>query len=207
MFQTAYMRGKRFLFTEDRIKNEDVPEGLFKYEIRHSDDDDTIPVEITDLVFVNFFGTLIGPEPIENWDEQTIMKRSVILEMDPIPEYYRDEEDDITEEEFDENGNKNTPVFYPMDGELDIDFDEEYDIPLEKVSKVLLCDIVGVEFPQKTKKRTYTAIVHYEGAYDFEVEATSEEEAREKAEKLFSEADPTNVWSNIDYEVSDCYEC
>lgn len=56
--------GMTVLFTDDRIDRNTVPEGLFMYEIRHSDEDWGQPVSIEDCVTVNFFGTVIFPVEI-----------------------------------------------------------------------------------------------------------------------------------------------
>lgn len=49
-------------FSDFRVK--DTPKGFKTYELRHSDDDDTIPVTIENKVNVNFFGTFITEENV-----------------------------------------------------------------------------------------------------------------------------------------------
>lgn len=64
-YQEIEVMGKPALFSNCRIIHASVPAGLHLYEIRHSDDDDSVPVEIGKAIFVNFFGSIITTEPIE----------------------------------------------------------------------------------------------------------------------------------------------
>lgn len=54
--------------------------------------------------------------------------------------------------------------------------------------------------------KTYTVTVHYQGAVDFEIEADSEQKARELAEKEFEKLDDkylgTNLF-NVESEITD----
>ena len=54
--------------------------------------------------------------------------------------------------------------------------------------------------------KKYRVVIHYEGGYPYEVEANTEEEAREIAEHLFEDADPLEVWNNVDWDVCDSWE-
>lgn len=54
--------GKECLFSDLRIDRNSIPEGYFKYEIRHSDDNWDEPVEMALGVLVNFYGTLLTKE-------------------------------------------------------------------------------------------------------------------------------------------------
>ena len=78
MYPAEY-KDKLVLFDDRRIK---LPEnsGLYKYEIRYSDDDDSIPAELSSWIMVNFYGTIISDSEIElpikdpkfkDWDEMT----------------------------------------------------------------------------------------------------------------------------------------
>ena len=52
------------LFADQRIPNEDVPAGMYKYDLR---EDDTLycPATIEKRVVVNFYGTFITDEPLD----------------------------------------------------------------------------------------------------------------------------------------------
>ncbi len=54
------------LFSNDRITQEDLPEGLYKYDLRHGDSGDFVAVE--PRVIVNHAGTIITKEPIDFGD-------------------------------------------------------------------------------------------------------------------------------------------
>lgn len=54
---------QKVFIVEDRVDT--VDEGLYKYELRHSDEDWGLVATIEDNVVVNFYGTLICEEPIE----------------------------------------------------------------------------------------------------------------------------------------------
>ena len=53
------------LFSNGRIRKEDLPGGLFKYDLRGSDDDPGYPISIENRVVVNHAGTVITAKPIE----------------------------------------------------------------------------------------------------------------------------------------------
>lgn len=57
----AYYKGKEVYFTDDRVK---IPNdtGIFKYEVRH---DNGTPIEISEHILVDFYGTILSLEPIE----------------------------------------------------------------------------------------------------------------------------------------------
>ncbi len=61
-FNRVNFRGMEVYVTDVRIKG-GVP-NLYKYEIRHSDDDWGEPVTIEPHVLVNFYGTVLTPEPL-----------------------------------------------------------------------------------------------------------------------------------------------
>lgn len=58
--------GQMALFSNDRITQEDLPEGLYKYDLRHGDSGDFVAVE--PRVIVNHAGTIITKEPIDFGD-------------------------------------------------------------------------------------------------------------------------------------------
>ena len=58
-------RGKDVLYTEKRILSASIPKGYYRYEIRHSDQNENKPVELARSIVVNFWGTMITNEPIQ----------------------------------------------------------------------------------------------------------------------------------------------
>jgi len=54
--------------------------------------------------------------------------------------------------------------------------------------------------------KKYTVVIHYEGAWDYDIEAESEEEAKEIANGLFMDAEPLEVWDSVDWDICDCWE-
>lgn len=73
--------GKRGLFVDLRVNRDTLPDGYYMYEVRHSDDDWGEPCEIADWIMVNFFGTLLMKEPLENLMEQdTLDKKYVYID-------------------------------------------------------------------------------------------------------------------------------
>ena len=55
--------------------------------------------------------------------------------------------------------------------------------------------------------KKFNVNVHYEGGWLFEIEAENEEEAREKAEKMFDEISDRDLIANLaDVSVDDCWE-
>lgn len=52
------------LFTCLRIDFSTVPKGMYVYEVRHDDDQQGIPYEISNRISINFCGTLISNKPI-----------------------------------------------------------------------------------------------------------------------------------------------
>lgn len=53
------------LYSMFRLERTTVPKNLYMYEVRHSDYDDAVPVEIKKDVLVNFWGTLISSRPLQ----------------------------------------------------------------------------------------------------------------------------------------------
>lgn len=64
-YEKVKVFGQNALFTEDRIIRESVPHGFYLYEVRHDDDCQGNPVEVKKWIMVNFLGTLLLREPIE----------------------------------------------------------------------------------------------------------------------------------------------
>lgn len=64
-FEEVEFQGKPALFTDIRIQRDTVPEGLHRYEIRHTDDDWGEPCQLGYGIMVNHFGTLITNEAIQ----------------------------------------------------------------------------------------------------------------------------------------------
>lgn len=62
-FEPVVLFKKICLFDSQRILDEDVPEGLFKYELRHGDDWG-IPCEVCNKVVCNYFGTILTDEEL-----------------------------------------------------------------------------------------------------------------------------------------------
>ena len=53
------------LFTDERVSAAEIPPGLFRYDLRGSDDDPGEPATVEKYVRVNHAGTLIAAKPIE----------------------------------------------------------------------------------------------------------------------------------------------
>ena len=53
IFKQAKLFGKEVLFTDQRVDKHSVPEGLYCYDIRHSDHSFSRPATIEPCVFVN----------------------------------------------------------------------------------------------------------------------------------------------------------
>lgn len=61
--------GKEAFFACERIQRDSVPEGLYQYEVRHDDEGRGVPVQIARGILVNFYGSLLCRENLE--DEET----------------------------------------------------------------------------------------------------------------------------------------
>ena len=64
-FEEVEFQGKTMLFTDSRVQRDTIPEGLHRYEIRHTDDDWGEPCQLGYGILVNHFGTLITNEAIQ----------------------------------------------------------------------------------------------------------------------------------------------
>lgn len=75
--ETDYERfeilGHDALFTCLRIDRKTLPDGLYAYDLRDSDDCDGAPSELKTFVVVNHWGTVITKEPIEGADEGIVL--------------------------------------------------------------------------------------------------------------------------------------
>ncbi|MCC8168786.1 MAG: ssDNA-binding domain-containing protein [Oscillospiraceae bacterium] len=63
--QEVELFGEKALFSNERIKSVDIPDGLYRYDLRGSDDDPGIPCAIEEHVGVNHAGCVITSEPID----------------------------------------------------------------------------------------------------------------------------------------------
>ena len=75
-FEKLLLYKRPVLFTPMRIKSDAVPEGLYKYELRHDDECTGEIVQIAHGVFVNHWGTILsdhqlrlGPSGYRDIDE------------------------------------------------------------------------------------------------------------------------------------------
>lgn len=70
-YQEVTIMGRPALFTELRIDRATVPEDVYRYELRHSDEDWNEPVELSRSIAVNYYGTVLTREPfqlpVEGW--------------------------------------------------------------------------------------------------------------------------------------------
>lgn len=70
-YQEVAIMGRPALFTELRIDRATVPEDVYRYELRHSDEDWNEPIEISRSIAINFYGTVLTREPfqlpVEGW--------------------------------------------------------------------------------------------------------------------------------------------
>lgn len=64
VFEDVTLFGHPVLFSCSRIDKNTVPSGLYMYDVRHDDDQQGIPIELAEWVFVNHWGTIITDMPI-----------------------------------------------------------------------------------------------------------------------------------------------
>ncbi len=64
-FEVVEIFDKPVLFTHERLRPMDIPEGLFKYDIRQDDNGQGIMSELKNNVGVNHWGSVICKEPFE----------------------------------------------------------------------------------------------------------------------------------------------
>ena len=65
LYQEVELFGQPALFSNDRIAPDDLPDGLFCYDLRGSDDDPGAPVAVEERVIVNHAGSVITAKPLE----------------------------------------------------------------------------------------------------------------------------------------------
>lgn len=70
-YQEVTILGRPALFAECRIDNSTVPKGLYRYELRHGDENWGDPVSLSRNIIVNYYGAVLTREPfqlpIEGW--------------------------------------------------------------------------------------------------------------------------------------------
>ena len=71
-FELLKLFNKPVLFACWRIKNEDVPKGLIRYELRHDDEGNLC--EVKDHVLCDHFGTILCVEPIASREVDGILQ-------------------------------------------------------------------------------------------------------------------------------------
>lgn len=64
-YQEVTIFDRPALFTECRIDRATVPEGVYRYELRHGDEDWGEPVELARSIFANYYGTVLTREPFQ----------------------------------------------------------------------------------------------------------------------------------------------
>ena len=64
-YQEVAIFDRPALFTECRIDRTTVPEGVYRYELRHGDEDWGEPRELARGLMVNFYGTVLTREPFQ----------------------------------------------------------------------------------------------------------------------------------------------
>ncbi|MCM1298955.1 MAG: hypothetical protein NC203_07835 [Firmicutes bacterium] len=76
--ETGYERfeilGHDALFTNMRIDRKSLPEGIYGYDLRDSDDCNGEPSELRNYVMVNHWGTVLVKEPIEGADKGIVLE-------------------------------------------------------------------------------------------------------------------------------------
>jgi len=65
LYQEVELFGQPALFSNERIAADDLPDGLFCYDLRGSDDDPGAPVAVEERVMVNHAGSVITAKPLE----------------------------------------------------------------------------------------------------------------------------------------------
>ncbi len=57
--------GVMALFFHERVKQKDVPDGLYRYDLRGSDNDPGLPVSVENHAFVNHAATILTARPLK----------------------------------------------------------------------------------------------------------------------------------------------
>lgn len=102
-FPVVCFQDKPFLFVEYRVDPDTIPEGMHMYEAADGDGDGCF-ARIQKYVLVNFWGTLIGPEPLDIPDNGVYYPTYGSYEYEGSYGYYKmseedDEEDALTADE------------------------------------------------------------------------------------------------------------
>lgn len=90
-FEPIKLFGKLVLFTPSRIRDEELPKGIYRYEVRHDDECLGIMCELSKRILVNHWGTILSDKPIqleqngyryidEDKDVQYLNSRSLTLQ-------------------------------------------------------------------------------------------------------------------------------
>ena len=61
------------LFSNGRIADADIPEGMYRYDLRGSDDDPGLPVSVEDHVLVNHAGSILTAKPLDIPENGSLM--------------------------------------------------------------------------------------------------------------------------------------
>ena len=72
--QVISIDGKPYLFSDTRIERKSIPQRLYAYEIRSDDDSPGDWCQICEHVWVNYWGDIIGKEPLPLTDGSYIPK-------------------------------------------------------------------------------------------------------------------------------------
>lgn len=69
-YEVVEVLGQRALYVEDRIDRDTLPSGLFRYDLRGSDDDPGIPISVERSVMVNYVASIITAQEISMEDAE-----------------------------------------------------------------------------------------------------------------------------------------
>lgn len=64
-YEEELLFGHPVLFTPERIDRSTLPDGLYKYELRHDDECQGVICELASSIIVNFWGTIITNKEIQ----------------------------------------------------------------------------------------------------------------------------------------------
>ena len=64
-YEEVTVLGQSALFSECRINRATVPDGMYRYELRHGDENWGEAVELARGIMVNFYGTVLTREPFQ----------------------------------------------------------------------------------------------------------------------------------------------
>ena len=59
-YQPLKIFGKSVLFTEERIPDDQLPDGIYRYEVRHDDLNRGVMAELSKSITVNYWGTILS---------------------------------------------------------------------------------------------------------------------------------------------------